>query len=428
MPSAPHSKSIHDPLYGFIDLTGTEIRVIDSAVFRRLHRIKQINQAHMVYPSAHHTRFEHSLGVCHLAGRVAGRLGFDAEKAEAVRMAGLLHDVGHGPFSHLFEPVMEKANGGPVSHEDISKMIIRDDPEISGALGGMAEKVIAILDRKSVPGWDTRDSTLAADIISGPLDVDRMDYLRRDSYHIGVSYGRFDMDQLIHTITTTGGSGETRVCIDVKGWGAAEEYRLARYLMHAQVYQHHTIIIASRMCLAAIEEAVDEGVLGGDELSAGAPGFVAAYGLMNDQSIYDRVLGSGGLASRLMERLQRRDLLKRVCEVYPDREIQDPAARLRMAKMGSAEQKTMAAEIAEELRVPEHDIVVHSSHIPVNHSEGQILMMLRGVPRRLNESSSIISNNAPISRFYVFGRDEGRIRKGVAGYMESEFGLGRQDS
>ena len=97
-----------------------------------------------------------------------------------------------------------------------------------------------------------------------------------------------------------------------------------------------------------------------------------------------------------------------------------------MAKMGSAEQKRMAAGIAEELRVPEHDIVVHSSHIPVNHSEGQILMIIKGVPRRLNESSSITSNNASISRFYVFGRDEDRIRKGVAGYMESEFGLDRK--
>ncbi len=418
----PVSKSIHDPLYGFIDLTGTEIRVIDTAIFRRLHRIRQISQAYAVYPSAHHTRFEHSLGVCHLAGRVAGRLGFDAERTRVVRMAGLLHDIGHGPFSHLFEPIMEKANGRPVSHESISRMILRQDPEISGILGEMAAKVECVLARRPVPGWSLQESALAADVISGPLDVDRMDYLRRDSYHLGVSYGRFDMDQLIHTIMATGGSGEGRVCIDIKGWGAAEEYRLSRYLMHAQVYQHHTIIIANRMCQVALEEAMDEGALDPGELRVGSPGFVEAYGRMDDQSLHDAVRRSGGTGAGIMERVRRRDLLKRIFEVYPDREIQDPGARLRMARMDGGEQDRMASEMARDLGLPRHEIIVHSSHIPVNHGESQILVMLRGIPHELDESSPIMSGQSSINRFYVFGPDGERVRRGVAGYMEAEFG------
>lgn len=105
-------KTIRDPLYGFVDLSEIELKLIDTQVFRRLLNIKQLSHAFLVYPTAIHTRFEHSLGVTHLANRVALQLEFDDEQREIIRLAGLLHDIGHGPFSHLFEAVLKNVNGG----------------------------------------------------------------------------------------------------------------------------------------------------------------------------------------------------------------------------------------------------------------------------------------------------------------------------
>ena len=415
-------KSVHDPLYGFIDLSETEVRVIDSAPFRRLHRIKQLGQASMVYPSAHHTRFEHSLGVCHLAGRVARRLGFDERMTQVTRLAGLLHDVGHGPFSHIFEPVLHAANGPDVDHEAVSQAMIKDDPELSGILGKMAPQVAGVLAHRPVPGWSEQESMLAANVISGPLDVDRMDYLRRDSYHLGVSYGRFDLDQLIHTMTTTGKTGERWTAVNVKGWGAVEQYRLGRYLMHAQVYQHHAIIVANLMCTAAMEAAVGD-VVRREDLSVGSPGFLRTYAALDDQSFSDRIMSCRGPAAYIMGRLRRRDLLKRVCEIYPGSDIAEPMARLRMAKMSGRAQQAMASELAQTLHIPSHDIIVHTSHIPVHHNEDQILVIHDGLPRHLNDSSPIISSHSPIDKFYVFGPDNDNVRRVVGDYMSSEFGV-----
>ena len=125
-------------------------------MFRRLLGIKQLSHAYLVYPTAIHTRFEHSLGVTHLADRVSRHLSFDDEVREIVRMAALLHDIGHGPFSHLFETVMERVNGKKIDHEKISMMLIREYPDISSILGDMGEKVINILDHSPAPGLDRR--------------------------------------------------------------------------------------------------------------------------------------------------------------------------------------------------------------------------------------------------------------------------------
>lgn len=415
-------KSVHDPLYGFIDLSELEIHVIDSAVFRRLHRIKQLAQANAVYPSASHARFEHSLGVCHLAGRMAKHLEFDDKMIRAVRLAALLHDVGHGPFSHIFEPVLSSINHQEISHEEISQMMITKDPELSGILGELAPQVASILAHKPVPGWTLQESMLAADVISGPLDVDRMDYLRRDSYHLGVDYGHFDLDQLLHTITTTKDTGERWVAVNIKGWGAVEQYRLGRYLMHAQVYQHHTIVVANRMCIDSMLHAVGS-VIGPDELLVDSPDFLDNYTKLDDQSLSDRILSSDGVAAKIMGRLRRRDLLKRVCEIYPGSDIPDPKARLKMAKMNHTTQQKVASEIAHTLHLAEHDIVVHTSHIPVHHNEDQILVIRDGVPRHLNDSSPIISSHSPIDKFYIFGPDNKRVRDTVRDYMCSEFGI-----
>ena len=416
-------KSVHDPLYGFIDLDQTELRIIDSAPFRRLHRLKQLGQAYVVYPSAHHPRFEHSLGVCHLAGKVAGALGFDAEKVSVVRLAGLLHDIGHGPFSHLFEEVLARANeggGARIGHETVSRMIIRHNLEICDILGETGEKVACILEHKPVPGWESRDSSLAAEIISGPLDVDRMDYLRRDSYHLGISYGRFDLDQLIHTITsTTDEAGGHKIAVGIKGWGTTVQYMLGRYLMHAQVYQHHTIAVADRMCQAAVEAAADAGVIG--DLSVKSSDFLETYLGMDDQSLTDVILGSDGPAKNIMERVRARDLLKQCYEMYPDRDAGDPQAILNTG-MDTAERGRMAASIADSLGLDRYDVMVHTSTI--DHNPQHILVEWNGKPYKLREFFPVISDWS-VNKFYVFGPDDRRdaIALAATNYLRQSLGV-----
>lgn len=415
-------KSVHDPLYGFIDLDETELAIIDSAPFRRLHRLKQLGQAYVVYPSAHHVRFEHSLGVCHLAGKVAAALGLDEERRRLVRLAGLLHDIGHGPFSHLFEEVLAQVNADDpgVDHEAVSKMIIRDNPEISGILGSDAEKVVCILDHRQVPGWDIEDSLMAAEIISGPLDVDRMDYLRRDSYHLGVAYGHFDLDQLIHTMTRSINSdGIRRIAVDIKGWGAAVQYMLGRYLMHAQVYQHHTITVANRMCQAAVNAAADAGIVAG--LSVTSPHFLDRYLGMDDQSVVDAILGSDGPARRMMEQVRSRNLLKRCYELYPDRDMGHQQAQ-RITTMSRSEQGVMASELSSRLGLDEHDIMVHASTI--DHIQEQVLVKWRDKPHKLREFFPVISD-WQVSKFYVFGpgKHHDSIKQATIGYLRQNLDI-----
>ncbi len=138
-------KSIRDPLYGFINSSKKEIELIDSPSFRRLQNIKQLSHAYVVYPSATHTRFEHSLGSVHIANRMCEQLDFDSERKELVRQSMLLHDIGHGPFSHLFEHVLSHINGSKFDHEDVTSWIIGEDPDIKSIVGSNREKIIKIL-------------------------------------------------------------------------------------------------------------------------------------------------------------------------------------------------------------------------------------------------------------------------------------------
>lgn len=409
-------KSIQDPLYGFMGLDDTELSIIDSSTFRRLHRLKQLGQAYVVYPSANHTRFEHSLGVCHLAGRVAGELGLGGEQQRVVRLAGLLHDIGHGPFSHLFEEVLASASTGEgdavTDHEAVSRMIVRADPGISGILGGDAEKVACILEHVRVPGWSARDSSLAAEIISGPLDVDRMDYLRRDSYHLGVSYGRFDMNQLIHTLVSEG----NKIAVDIKGWGAAVQYVLGRYLMHERVYQHHTVTVANRMCQAAVEAAGVGRKLG--RLRPGSPEFLEEYLGMDDQSLTDNIMRSSGRAKDIMEMVRGRRLLKRCYETYPDRESGKTKEVLHVVGKDSKKCRDMARRISRDMDLSEHDVVVHTSMI--DSGAASIRIIWKGELHPLEQFFPVISNTA-INMFSVFGPDEYRyeIKNAAVNYLKN---------
>lgn len=217
---------------------------MDTSAFRRLHRIKQLAHAYTVYPSAHHTRFEHSLGVMHIAGRMYDEIGTDTDDKITVRLAGMLHDVGHGPFSHLFERILKKVNPGVEKiHEEIGQRLIKENESIDKILSDCQKTdIIKILSKDQ--SVQTSPLNLLSDIVSSNLDADKMDYLRRDSYFLGVSYGLFDLERVIHTLTRTPENGPPNLAIDVQGIDALESYRLGRYLMHAQVYNHHTRLAA----------------------------------------------------------------------------------------------------------------------------------------------------------------------------------------
>ena len=177
---------IRDPIYGFIHPSPTELKIINTEILQRLRRIKQLGMAYLAYPGANHTRFDHSLGVLHVASKMAAHL-LPEEQRRLVGMAALLHDVGHGPFSHISEDLLEKYSEIPGSkdkiHEVITADIIRSDPQLSTILSEDDRKAIL-----SLLKGDHAPLSIMSEIISGPIDADKMDYLLRDSYFCGVKY------------------------------------------------------------------------------------------------------------------------------------------------------------------------------------------------------------------------------------------------
>jgi len=244
---------IRDSVHGFIYFSDKEKEIIDWPEFQRLRYIKQLALTNYVYPGAGHTRFEHSLGVMEMASRMFDRLcnksgisemikksiskiDLDIEKARQVlRLAALLHDIGHLPFSHGGEAIIPQGK----KHEDISISIIEYlQPKLDKLYyEGITKFVIQLIQKQlTIP-----ELKLLKDIISGNIDADRMDYLLRDSHHCGVDYGYFDNNRLIDSLTVIEGiNGGLDLAIDYGGIHALEALVLARYYMFTQVYYHKT--------------------------------------------------------------------------------------------------------------------------------------------------------------------------------------------
>ncbi len=425
-------KSIRDPLYGFIDLSKTEIELIDTSVFKRLQNIKQLSHAFLVYPSAIHTRFEHSLGATYLADLVCKQLNFEDKYREIIRLAALLHDLGHGPFSHLFEDILSTVNEKKINHDKISILIIKEIPEINNILGEKADQIISILDHKPIKNWDPSLSSLASDVVSSPLDVDKLDYLRRDSYHIGVAYGQFDLHRIIHTLTNTDDKSEKRLCVQDKGKDAIENYSLGRYLMHAQVYQHHTRLIGDQMFVRALDIAVnDEGIIEKDKLKVNLEsgsdhiGFLDFYTSLDDRGIYDLIINKkpDGKAAKILNDIRRRKLLKRVYDFLPDKEIENKQIRDKVMRLKETDIRSTSNQIAQQVGLEKQDVVLYISEIPVNLYENEIMIMWKGIPRGLDEFSPIKTSESTIIKFYIFAPNKNEITLKIKDYMRRNFGI-----
>jgi len=254
-------RKIRDPIHGFIEVRDEECDLLDTVIFQRLRRIHQLAMAYLVYPGALHTRFDHSLGVFHVAGRLCNVLKIDQEHARIIRLAALLHDIGHGPFSHVSEFILDTlgskdlrsgAGQAEKTHESLTEKIILTHPDLERALEEKDREKIAALLR------DGLDHRINRDILSGPLDADKQDYLLRDSYFCGVRYGIYDLDQL-HNTLCSGMDGTDRIMmVESDGIHALEQYVLAKYYLTTQVYRHKVRLITDNMLIRAIQLGVEE--------------------------------------------------------------------------------------------------------------------------------------------------------------------------
>lgn len=237
------SKIINDPVFGFIQVPeGLLLDVVKHPLFQRLNRIKQLGLSSMVYPGAQHTRFQHSLGAFHLMSEAIlslqrkGNFIFDSE-AEAVQAAILLHDIGHGPFSHVLENTLVQG----VEHEDISLLLME---RINNDLKGQLTLAIQIFK-------DLYPKRFLHQLISSQLDMDRLDYLRRDSFFTGVNEGNIGSARIIRMLNVK----DDHLVVEKKGIYSIENYLMTRRLMYWQVYLHKTSVACEKVLINVLLRA-----------------------------------------------------------------------------------------------------------------------------------------------------------------------------
>ena len=244
---------IIDPIHDFVRVYDNELKIIDTPIFQRLRRIRQLSGAHLIYPGAQHTRFEHSLGVMHIASMAGQALAekgvVSSDDIQNLRLAGLLHDIGHGPFSHLFEEIFEEKR--KISHEDLGRDII-----LKTEIGDIISK--NGFDKKLITKLAFGDSKLQFmnEIISGVLSADIMDYLLRDGYFTGAEHAKIDHHRLTHSLDVY----KNKLALDKSSLVNFETMMISRYQMFKAVYFHKTVRAGEVMLLEAMDLA--EGELG----------------------------------------------------------------------------------------------------------------------------------------------------------------------
>ena len=236
-------KIINDPIYGFVTLPDELVYdLINHPVFQRLRRIKQLGLTNLVYPGALHTRFHHAIGAMHLMTEAlqvlkSKNIKITDEECRAAVIAILLHDVGHGPFSHALEHTIVKG----IHHEDISTMLM---DELNKSFKGKLSMAIKIFK-------DEHPKKFLHQLVSSQLDVDRLDYLKRDSFFTGVSEGVISTDRIIKMLTVVNGN----LVIEAKGIYSVEKFLIARRLMYWQVYLHKTVLSAEKLLVNILRRA-----------------------------------------------------------------------------------------------------------------------------------------------------------------------------
>jgi len=349
---------IKDSVHDYITLGPVAADLLDTPTVQRLRHIKQLSTVRLVFPSANHTRLEHSLGVYHLADTALSHLDVDTERAAHVRAAALLHDVGHGPYGHQTERLIQRRTG--MDHDEVGWLLTDPDRPVCRALEEHG------LDPERVAAYVAGEGALGQ-LVSGELDVDRMDYLVRDAHHTGVPYGSIDHERLARQLHIEEGAlvlGEGNIA-------TAESMLLARSLMNATVYRHHVSRVAGTMVERAGEAYLER-----------TDTTVEEFRRMAD---HDLLVALVETVPEFGRRIERRNLYKRA--VW---------ARLEAVPRGTVEvghegERRAEREICERVGVDPHEVLVDVPPRPAL-KESATNVVVDGVVQRLEDASELVAS------------------------------------
>ena len=376
--------TIKDSVHDHIAVEGVAAELLETPALQRLRRLRQLGTVGLVYPSANHTRFEHSLGVYHLARSALDQLGIEGPRAERIRAAAILHDIGHTPFSHNIEGIVARRTGR--MHDEVGDLISE----------GEIARVLALydIDPSTVTDLIAGDGELGG-LVSGELDVDRMDYLVRDAHHTGVPYGTIDTGRLVRELRFVDGE----LVLAEGNVQTAESLLVARSLMNPVVYNHHVARISKAMLRRGTEKLLETDELIAEKLRRmDDPGLLVA-------------LRSNPVTADLARRLDTRALYKRAVWA----ELRDVPEEIVDAEHG--EIREYEREIAARAELDSDCVVLDVPPRP-RMAESTSRVVVNGEVRSLESQSTLVTAlrraNQEQWRFGVYAPEAATDRVGRA--------------
>lgn len=358
---ADSTKFLRDSVHGNLPLSEFEVEVMDSPQIQRLRRIKQLGFISLIYPGANHSRFEHSIGTMFLGSKLADHLELSEYDKNLVRIAALLHDVGHGPFSHVSEAVLD------VKHEELTAKVIEDT--------SLNDVITKEFDPKEIIDIINGKGPLGP-IVSGELDVDRMDYLIRDSHYTGVAYGVIDVDRIIANLKL-----KQYLILDIKGVQAAEEALVARYQMYPSVYQHHTTRIVNAMFRRCLKRVFKEEIVSSKDMYKYDDSDIVCM----CRNVDEENSKNNAFIKDMITRLDNRNLLKSICSIRLN-EFEDPQEIFKIEKKALDK---CEEDISEDMEIDKDYVILNIPEYP-RFDEMKTQVALEDRLFHLSEISSIV--------------------------------------
>jgi len=356
------NKTIRDPVHGDIKIDGMFLELIEAPEIQRLYNIKQLGFANLVFPGAHHTRLEHSLGAFYISSKAAEKLDLDEKQSKIISCASMLHDIGHGPFSHTLESILRETLN--VDHVDLTEKLIYGEnsifePEEKQFIGSAS--VVDLLEKYEINKSELVDiirgkkkkDVYLSQLLNSSIDVDQLDYLVRDSYYTGVAYGMIDTERFLQTLTIDNG----KLAVKKKGIGVVENILMARTLMYSSVYFHKTVRIAEIMLSKAIE-LIDKKE-------------PFEFFKMTDVELINKLKEKGKFQNEIATRLKYRRLFK---QVYSEQDINLNNDEKKILKKleNNVLRRKKEEEIEEKLKIPRGHVIIDIPYKEIHQAEPRI--------------------------------------------------------